>query len=153
MKQILDACCGSRMFWFDKADKRVLFQDKRELKEELCDGRVLEITPDVIGDFTEMQFEDSSFNLVVFDPPHLVKIGKKSWMAKKYGSLTDGWKEDLSKGFKECFRVLKDDGVLIFKWNERDIKVSEILKLTDYKPLFGHRTRHNGQTIWIAFMK
>ena len=153
MKNILDACCGSRMFWFDKEDERVLFQDKRELKEKLCDGRVLEINPDVVGDFTKMEFENNSFNLIVFDPPHLMKVGGKSWMAKKYGSLTNNWKEDLSKGFKECFRVLKDGGVLIFKWNERDIKVSEILKLTDCKPLFGHRTRHNGQTIWITFIK
>lgn len=153
MKNILDACCGSRMFWFDKDDERVLFQDKRKIKEELCDGRVLEIKPDIIGDFTKMEFKDNSFNLVVFDPPHLLKIGKTSWMAKKYGSLTDSWREDLINGFKECFRVLKDNGVLIFKWNERDIKVSEILKLTDRKPLFGHRTRYNGQTIWITFMK
>lgn len=153
MKDILDACCGSRMFWFDKYDERVLFQDKRVMKEELCDGRVLEVKPDIPGDFTKMEFEDNSFSLVVFDPPHLIKVGDKSWMAKKYGKLTDNWREDLSKGFHECFRVLKENGVLIFKWNEWDIKVSEILSLTTHKPLFGHRTRHNGQTIWITFMK
>lgn len=153
MKMILDACCGSRMFWFDKGDERVVFQDKRRLEEKLCDGRVLEIKPDVIGDFTRMEFKDNTFNLVVFDPPHLIRVGKKSWMAKKYGSLTDSWRSDLCKGFKECFRVLKKGGVLIFKWNERDIKVSDVLKLTNSKPLFGHRTRHKGQTIWITFMK
>ena len=153
MKRILDACCGSRMFWFDKEDKRVLFQDKRKTKDKLCDGRFLEIDPDVVGDFTKMEFKDNTFNLVVFDPPHLIRVGKKSWMAKKYGSLTDNWRYDLSKGFNECFRVLKNGGVLIFKWNERDIKVSDVLNLTENKPLFGHKTRHNGQTIWIAFMK
>ena len=26
---VLDACCGSRMFWFDKQDDRALFVDKR----------------------------------------------------------------------------------------------------------------------------
>lgn len=26
---VLDACCGSRMFWFDKQDERALFIDKR----------------------------------------------------------------------------------------------------------------------------
>jgi hypothetical protein len=26
---VLDACCGSRMFWFDKADPRCLYVDKR----------------------------------------------------------------------------------------------------------------------------
>ena len=28
-KKILDACCGSRMFWFDKNNPDVLFIDKR----------------------------------------------------------------------------------------------------------------------------
>lgn len=27
MKPILDMCCGSRMFWFDKADDRAVFGD------------------------------------------------------------------------------------------------------------------------------
>lgn len=31
MKPILDACCGARMFYFDKEDKRIVFQDIREL--------------------------------------------------------------------------------------------------------------------------
>lgn len=26
---VLDACCGSRAFWFDKADSRAMFVDKR----------------------------------------------------------------------------------------------------------------------------
>jgi len=28
---VLDACCGSRMFWFDKKDDRALFVDKRRV--------------------------------------------------------------------------------------------------------------------------
>jgi hypothetical protein len=28
-KSVLDACCGPRMFWFDRADGRALFVDKR----------------------------------------------------------------------------------------------------------------------------
>lgn len=28
-KTILDACCGGKMFYFDKHDERVLFQDIR----------------------------------------------------------------------------------------------------------------------------
>lgn len=31
-KPILDACCGGKMFYFDKNDPRVLFQDIREVK-------------------------------------------------------------------------------------------------------------------------
>ncbi|ESK53842.1 hypothetical protein F990_03122 [Acinetobacter tjernbergiae DSM 14971 = CIP 107465] len=33
-----------------------------------------------------MPFNDGQFNLVVFDPPHLFKAGKKSWLALKQGS-------------------------------------------------------------------
>jgi hypothetical protein len=34
---------------------------------------------------------------------------------------------------------LKPYGTLIFKWNEHEIRVSEILALTNEKPLFGNR--------------
>lgn len=149
-KRILDACCGSKMFWFDKQNEDVLFMDKREETHTLCDNRTLEIKPDVIADFREMPFPDESFYLVVFDPPHLLKAGDESWLAKKYGKLGDDWKDDIAKGFRECMRVLKPNGTLIFKWNEDQIKLSEILKVIDAKPLFGNR---RAKTHWLAFMK
>lgn len=74
-KYILDACCGSRMFWFDKSNKNTVFMDNR---------------------------------------------------------------------------VLEDCGVLIFKWNDDQIKFGEILKVIDYKPLFGDK---RGKTRWTVFMK
>ena len=40
---ILDTCCGGKMFYFDKYDKRVLFQDIRKMKTTLCDGSYLEL--------------------------------------------------------------------------------------------------------------
>ena len=104
-------------------------------------------------DFTALPFADNSFNLVVFDPPHLVRAGKKSWLAKKYGQLTQDWRDDISQGFAECFRVLKPAGVLIFKWNEDQIKVPQILALTPHQPLFGHPTGRHGRTHWFTFMK
>ena len=66
---ILDACCGGKMFYFDKNDTRVLFQDIRELSTELCDGRHFEVKPDVVADFTNMPYPVESFSMVVFDPP------------------------------------------------------------------------------------
>ena len=153
-KQILDACCGSRMFWFDKENPNVVFGDIRKETHELCDGRKLEIKPDYQMDFRDMPFEDESFKLVVFDPPHLIKTASpKSWLAKKYGKLDkENWREDLKKGFDECWRVLEDNGVLIFKWGEKEVKVSEIIKIFDKQPLFGHKTMH-GNTHWLCFMK
>ena len=152
-KKIIDVCCGSKMFWFDKEDKRVLFTDIRKEEHILCDGRKLEINPDIIMDFRDLKFPDNHFKLVVFDPPHLQKLGKNSWMAKKYGVLGKNWQDDLKKGFDECWRVLEKYGVLVFKWSERDVKVKEILKLFVKKPLFGHTTGHSGNTKWILFLK
>ncbi|WP_077317649.1 class I SAM-dependent methyltransferase [Virgibacillus proomii] len=150
MQRILDACCGSRMFWFDKQNKDVLYMDNRELSDTLCDGRKLEVRPDLIADFRNMPFEDETFYLVVFDPPHLLRIGDSSWMAKKYGKLSEDWPNDIKKGFDECMRVLKPNGTLIFKWNEDQIKLGEILNVIKVKPLFGNR---RSKTHWLVFMK
>jgi len=51
MKPILDVCCGSRMFWFNKADERAVFGDIRKESHILCDGRELIISPDQLIDF------------------------------------------------------------------------------------------------------
>lgn len=150
---ILDPCCGSRMFWFNRAQQGVLFGDIRSEQHTLCDGRALNITPDLLMDFRDMPFPDGSFRLVVFDPPHLRKAGLKSWLGLKYGILSDDWRDDLRRGFAECFRVLANEGVLIFKWNEIQIKVREILELTDQQPLFGHKSGKRVDTHWICFMK
>lgn len=150
---ILDACCGSRMFWFDKNNPNVLFCDNRELQDTLCDGRSLEIKPDLLCDFTNLPFPDNRFKLVVFDPPHLLKIGETSWMAKKYGKLSPDWRVQLKKGFDECFRVLEYHGVLIFKWNEQDITVREIVQTIGREPLFGHKSGRLNKTHWMCFMK
>ena len=75
-KYILDVCCGSRMFWFDKNNDKVVFMDNRVLHDILCDGRKLDIEPDVVGDFRNIPFEDNTFHMVVFDPPHRVKVGE-----------------------------------------------------------------------------
>lgn len=153
MNQVLDVCCGSRMFWFDKQDGRATFCDIRSEQHILCDGRELTISPDVQCDFTNLPFDDESFYMVVFDPPHLRNVGPNSWLAKKYGRLDENWQQMIADGFKECFRVLKPNGTLIFKWSETDIKVSQILALTDQKPVIGHKSGKTANTHWICFLK
>lgn len=153
---ILDVCCGGKMFYFDKTDPRVLFQDIRDMETTLCDGRHFEVHPDIQADFTDMPYPDNSFAMVVFDPPHLKYTSEKEstgWQMIKYGFLRGDWRDLLAKGFAECFRVLKIGGFLIFKWNETDIKVSEILKLTPVKPIFGHISGKRAATHWICFIK
>lgn len=153
IKRILDACCGSRMCWFDKNNSDTVYMDIRQETETLCDGRTLTINPDIVADFRAMPFADSTFNLVLFDPPHLKNLGKSSWMAEKYGCLLPTWEEDIKQGFSECMRVLKQDGVLIFKWNEQQISTKKIIEIIGRKPLFGHTSGKNNNTIWMCFMK
>ena len=148
--KILDVACGSRMFWFDKNHPDAIYMDNRKLQTTLCDGRILNINPDILGDFTNIPFDDNMFYLVVFDPPHLRKAGKDSWLAKKYGVLPDEWQQTIRDGFRECMRVLKPNGTLIFKWNEDQISVREILEVIQQKPLFGNR---RAKTHWLVFMK
>lgn len=124
--------------------------DCRELEDTLCDGRKLEIKPDIVADFRNIPFNNNTFSMVVFDPPHLLKVGENSWLAKKYGKLSDTWSQDLKQGFNECMRVLKPYGTLIFKWNEQQIKLSEVLKCFSNNPIFGNK---RADTHWLVFMK
>ncbi len=98
-KPILDVACGGKMFYFDKNDPRVLFCDKRELHTTLCDGRPFEIKPDIIADFTQLPFDDNTFKMVVFDPPHLLHNETSpitGYQQIKYGALCGDWREMLT---------------------------------------------------------
>ncbi len=44
--------------------------------------------------------------MVVFDPPHLERVGDNAWMGKKYGRLNkDTWRDDLARDLKNVFDV------------------------------------------------
>lgn len=148
--EILDPCCGSRMWHFNKHNPNVLYVDNRTLFNTLCDGRTLEVDPDELGDFTHMKYDDNTFSLVVFDPPHLVKVGDTSWLKKKYGKLPINWKETIQQGLSECYRVLKPKGTLIFKWNEEQVSFSDVKPLLPSVPIVGQR---RGKTIFLVFFK
>lgn len=156
---VLDACCGSRMFWFDRSDERAVFVDNRSESHTLPDissrggSRPLEIRPDIVADFTALPFPDGAFSLIAFDPPHLLRAGPKGWQAKKYGKLPSDWKSLLRAGFAECFRCLRLHGTLVFKWNEHEIPLSEVLPLSPQRPLFGQRCGKSAKTHWVVFLK
>lgn len=147
------------MFYFDRTDPRVIFMDKRRERHSLKDSsskggaRELIIDPDMVGDFTDLPFPDEHFALVIFDPPHLKNAGGSSWLARKYGKLPEDWQTELRDGFKECFRVLRPQGTLILKWNEQQIPVSQILALTEAKPVCGNRCGKTSKSHWIVFLK
>ena len=155
MKLILDPASSMRSFYFNKTDSRVVFGDIREKETHLLtNGQTIHIQPDEVMDFRAIPYPDEHFHCVVFDPPHMLRLSEKSWMRKKYGVLdTDNWQDDLSKGFSECFRVLKTTGTLIFKWNEVSIPLKAILKLTQYEPVVGHPSGKRMGTHWVLFIK
>ena len=72
-KKVLDVCCGPKGMWFDKHDDRALYLDRRceeHFNMYPSGQKRMSISPDIIGDFTDIKQEDESFWLVVFDPPH-----------------------------------------------------------------------------------
>jgi len=157
MKLILDPASSMRSFYFNKKDERVLFGDIREKETHLLtNGQTIHIEPDEVMDFRNIPYPDESFRCVVFDPPHMLRLSEKSWMRKKYGVLDDNtWQQDIGQGFAECFRVLKTNGTLIFKWNEVSIPLKEILALAppQHKPVLGHPSGKRMGTHWVLFMK
>lgn len=157
-KTILDATCGSRTIWFDKHHPSAIYMDKRAFSIERRFGihnslHHLNVSPDVVADFTDIPYVDDSFSLVVFDPPHILNAKNTAWISLKYGSLDENWRDMIRDGFRECMRVLKPGGVLIFKWSEVNIPAIEVWKAIGDRPLFGHHSGKKSNTYWGAFMK
>lgn len=148
--EALDVCCGGRMFYYEKDNPCIIFQDIRDGKIEFSEGRSLEVSPDRVEDFTNLSWPDGRFSLIVFDPPHLQRCGDHSFLGMKYGKLKKNWKEELGEGFEECFRVLKENGVMIFKWSDIQIPCSKVMELSPYRPLLGDQ---RGKRRWIVFLK
>lgn len=74
------------MFWYDKHESHTTYMDIRDAVYTTLDRgteRRIEIHPDVQADWKHIPFNDETFDLVVFDPPHLIHAGKTSWLAKK----------------------------------------------------------------------
>ena len=155
--KILDATACSREIWYQKNHPFVTFMDRRKgyyfyqypnspKKEEY------NIEPDIVSEWKDAPFPDNYFDMVVFDPPHIIQNSTKGILSTKYTQLNPStWRNDLRIGIKKLFDVLKPDGIFILKWNECSAKKEEIFKLMHYKPLFGSRTGNN--THWICFIK
>ena len=161
-KFILDACCGGRMMWFDKRQQNTVYIDNRSVEKGHIQhgynpGHCVE--PDYLMDFRDMKFADKTFKLIFFDPPHAI-LNENSIIAKKYGTLDElHWGYDIKRGLEECWRVLDDYGVLLFKWNDVQIPHKKVLELIDFDPLVMNIAKEkaakegNVRSYWFTYMK
>lgn len=157
-KHVLDVTCANKSIWFQKDCRVALYCDKRKTIETVVFANGTRhqdcvIEPDVVCDFTALPFKDNSFELVVIDPPHAQDISADSWTCKRYGCLVAGWEEMIHAGVRECLRVLKPWGTLIFKWSDVHIPTQRVIDAIGEMPLFGHRSGKKMNTHWLCFMK
>lgn len=158
--KILDATCGFKGMWYQKNHPLVTFMDIRKGTFTHFRNSTITINPDVVSDWKDTPFNDNEFDLILFDPPHIIQKSNKGIMATKYAVLNPlTWKNDLSAGINELFRILKPNGIFIFKWCETDKRthIKNILKLFPYSPLFGTNSKSmrtgSGKIYWIVFLK
>lgn len=130
--KILDMCCGSKMFWYEKHEPHTTYMDIRKATYTAKDrGKVrkIEVNPDIQADWKNIPFDDATFDLIIFNPPHLMHAGKRSWLAKKYGVLDDSeWNQDQIP-FRLVLATIAVDG---------------------YKPILGDK---RSKTRWSVFIK
>jgi hypothetical protein len=164
-KPILDATAGMRRMHFDRKNPNVLYIDEKA-----------EVNPDVVADFKHLDFIASmSKKMVIFDPPHLIDTWQPNkdldsrQFSQKFGLLkAETWQSDLRKGLLECWRVLDNYGVLLFKWSTHDKSVESIIKDLPFQPIIAEVTRNNpsskhpnnknsrfgaNATLWVVYMK
>jgi SAM-dependent methyltransferase len=111
-KRILDATVNGGRFW--RGSKRPVIGLDLEARHK----------PDVAGDNTAMPFRSRSFDVIVYDPPHIPNQGKDK--SKDFNSRFGlGLRVPKEHGYnfshtfppfmKEAWRVLKPEGVLLCK--------------------------------------
>ena len=164
--KILDATCSIKSIWFQKKhplttymdirNGEYIYQDKKKIKKP----KIYTIKPDVIADFRHTPFSDNYFDMIVFDPPHVIQNANTGDMIVRYGkfNIDEDWKKILDDGIKELFRVLKPDGIFILKWSKtkrfgHSIPLKTVLNLFPYDPLFGTRTGSCSNNHWVVFIK
>jgi hypothetical protein len=165
--EILEATTGNRSYWHDKHHPEVTFMDLRvELDGNFTiqgydydRNRSYTVSPDVQADYRELPFDDSTFDLVVFDPPHLVtNNGMKKLhgiLKRQYGCLhAQTWQRDMRLAFEELFRVMADHATLTFKFCDYHIGFNEILDEIPHEPMYGTTVKSGTHsTRWITFNK
>jgi len=111
-RRILDATVNGGRFW--RGSKRPVIGLDIEAAHK----------PNLVADNTAMPFRDGSFEVVVYDPPHIPNQGRdnKKDFNKRFGLVLRSPKENhytfthtFPPFLREAFRVLKGEGILLCK--------------------------------------
>jgi len=111
-RKILDATVNGGRFWRGS---------KRPVTGMDIDPRH---NPDIVADNTNMPIDDASYDVVVYDPPHIPNQGRdnKKDFNERFGLILRSSKENqytFSHTFppflREAYRVLKPEGILLCK--------------------------------------
>lgn len=169
---ILDATAGNRTMWQIKKPTNIIFIDME---------KKLEVKPDVFCDHRQLPFTDSCFDTIFYDPPHnwggaihYFSFPNKEERAKVFKDVGGtptyyGWDKykhrqalvaSIYNTLTEFRRVLKEDGLLWFKWNEMRITINQILTVFhDWNELMRlyiddpTHTAGKQQTYWVCLSK
>jgi hypothetical protein len=94
-KDALDVTYGSGNFWNGERSVEVTAHDldpARALHGEM--------------DFRDLKYGDKSFDVVLFDPPHMADTGEDSILGERFGSYSnDELKDVVQQGAREAWRV------------------------------------------------
>jgi hypothetical protein len=116
----LDATYGSGNFWDGSARVTVTAHD-------LDPSRA----PDGVVDFTQLPYDDASFDVVLVDPPHLADSSTASIMGSRFGSMPDQQLTvAIRTGVQEAWRVAR---------------LGAVVKVTDHV----HAQRYQLESDWV----
>lgn len=111
--RVLDATANRRKMWkgVEWAGERVYLDIDAE------------VSPDIVGDFRAMPFDAASFDVIVFDPPHLPAAAASPESSEQYkrdyGLARSEHGDNISACFapflREAARVLRPDGLIFAK--------------------------------------
>jgi hypothetical protein len=132
----------------DKQEEEYTFyyeNEKVKAYKHIRTGTVIELCSNIYGKPEEIL---SRFDFTVTKFAYY-KAEIEDEIGEEYVSEVDPF-EKVADTHIEYMRVLEPDGILVFKWNEDQIKLNDVLKEFGKKPLLGDQ---RGKTRWILFMK
>lgn len=132
----LEPCCGHRREWAREKPRETTFGDIK-----------IEVNPQLVMDFCALPFRDGLFDVVFFDPPHLIRREKWNQLSDRYlhfghWESRAAWEHALDAVNEEFHRVTRGAATLYVKIidgpDRRVTKLSDLERLTNWRATDTH---------------